>query len=645
MVDHIVKPRVKIVFLEKREITDFQVTDKNIRLRISSNAVTNLKAGKLYYGSWKTAGGDLQSPVFKDVTIQAVAAPEQMVYNSCTLQGMYNATTIKDKYTYVMYGGISWQSIGMKHDAFSVYLTSPEKINNYHIAMCDRSINVVHTNKPAWWPDVTVKDALGPLNTHDFVEEGRQLTLTATMGIGYDIEWYVNDVRQQTSAHSISVTVRGDTKVEARYIERKKLTFKGSPLVRYADSNGVVNITQNYYNYDYVKVKAFGNTVQSWTGSNGKIYLVDNLLQDNQVTTEKLTADMEMVPTTAYNEEDMGDNTVTVTWRFDLPDSMALFRNEHGTGAKFPYVMPTEFASYFIDVAMTIDATNGLVSNDLRKAQGNTFVGKGTKLTVPARYGATYKLLTTKQLSEVSLEGSKDFIHSKVGNNYLATMQYYRTDLDSLVIDIDEDIELIYVEAAYPGGDNELMVRPTVNKAESTITTQLKKGESGCLLYNLSDVQNHGNLKITPSAYTTGTSLIEMPAQFDENRYMSVSFEVKKGYSFKPKTTSLYTMPVNTGNKANIRLMLIDELGNKADTIFKNVAQNVMKLDTLKPKAPSKAEELCLYGKIELRIYVYGTAGNYRLGDSISIGGELCQTIRFPEGQTYVPQLITSPID
>ncbi len=69
-------------------------------------------------------------------------------------------------------------------------------------------------------------------------------------------------------------------------------------------------------------------------------------------------------------------------------------------------------------------------------------------------------------------------------------------------------------------------------------------------------------------------------------------------WSFKPKTTNLFTMPVNTGTKANVRLMLIDEFGNKADTIFQNVAQNVMKLDTLKPKAPSKAEELCLYGKI-----------------------------------------------
>ena len=636
-----------------REITDVRAIDwaMNFRVRTSPLAGTTLKAGKMYYGSWGTSGGDLQSPVFEGVVIQA-AAPEQKVYQSsivpdvhCTLQGVYSATTVKDQYTYEMAAGEVRESKGRTSAAFKAYLTSPRRATGVHIERGECYVNVVHTGKPAWWPDVTVKDVLGPLNLQDYVEAGIHLTLTATMGIGYDIEWYVDGVKQQTTDHSIYIPVNKDTKVEARYIEHKKLTFKGSPLVRYADSKGNVNITQNYYNYDYVKVKAFGNTVQSWTGSNGKTYLVDNLLQDNLVTTEKLTADVEMVPTTAYNEEDMGDNTVTVKWRFDLPDSMALFRNHHGEGARFPYVMPTQFASYYIDVAMTIDATNGLISNDLRKAEGNTFVGKGTKLTVPARYGATYKLLTTKQLSDVSIEGSKDFIHSKVGKNSLATMQYYRTDLDSLVIDIGEDIELIYLEATYPGGDNELMVRPTVNKAESMITTQLKKGESGCLLYNLSDVQNKGNLKITPNAYATGTSLIEMPAQFDENRYMSVSFEVKEGYSFKPKTTSLYTMPVNTGNKANVRLMLIDEFGNKADTIFKNVAQNVMKLDTLKPKAPSKAEELCLYGKIELRIYVYGTSGNYRLGDSISIGGELCQTIKFPEGQTYVPKLITSPID
>lgn len=628
---------------EIHEIANIQVMDREMRLRIGP-AVSKIEAGKLYYGLWNTPGGDLQSPVFRDVTVSA-AAPEQKVYPACTLQGLYSASTIEDMYTTEVHGPSFSETKGREHAAFQACILSQEMFERFNFVSGDYIIHVTQTGKPEWWPDVEVWNGNKCLALDDVVSRGSILTFFATVGVGYDLEWYVDGVKQNNTTSSLSLIVGKNTQVEARYIEHKKLTFRGSPLVRYADSKGVVSITQNYYNYDYIKQKAFANTVQSWTGSNGKTYLVDNLLQDNKVTTETLTEDVEMVPVTALNEEDMGDNTVTVTWRFDLPDSMALFRNQHGADARFPYVMPTEFASYYIDVAMTIDATKGLITNDLRKAEGNTFVGKGTKMTVPAKYGATYKLLTTKRLSNVRIAGSKDFIYSKVGNNCLATMHYYRTDLDSVVVEIGEDMELIYLEASYPGGDNELMIRPTVNKAESTITTQSKVGESGCLLYNLSDVENRGNLKVTPSVHATGTSLIEMPAQFDEDRYMCVTFEVKEGYSFKPKTTNLYTMPVNTGTKANVRLMLIDERGNKADTIFQNVPQNVMKLDTLKPKAPSKAEELCLYGKVELRIYVYGTSGNYRLGDSITIGGELCQSIQFPEGQTYVPRLITSPID
>jgi hypothetical protein len=252
------------------------------------------------------------------------------------------------------------------------------------------------------------------------------------------------------------------------------------------------------------------------------------------LTSVTLTEDMEMTPVAALSEEDMGDNTVTVSWRFDDPEKKGQFRNHHGAGARFPYVQPTQFSSYFIDVVMTIDATEGLITNDLRKAEGNTFIGKGTKLTVPAKYGATYKLLTTRKLSNVNIAGSDDFTFTNVGQNSLATMYYYRTDIDSVVVEINEDIELIYFEATYLGGDNSMMIRPAMNKAESSISTVSKTGEAGCLLYNLSDIENHGNLKITPSEYATGTSLIEMPATFDENRYMSVSFEVKEGYSFKP---------------------------------------------------------------------------------------------------------------
>lgn len=240
---------------EIHEITNVQITEKSIRLSINPLAIGSLEAGKLYYGSWKTEGGDLQSPVFKHVTIRA-HAPEPTAYETCTLQGLYNTATIKDKYTYTMFVGAFWPSMGIKLSAFKVYLTSPKLINFIRAAVRDREIDVIQINKPEWWPDVTVDDGDGLLNLHDMVEDKRKLTLTATMGIGYDIEWKVNGVRQPTTANSITVTVNGNTKVEAHYIERKKLTFKGSPLVRYADNNGMVNITQNYYNYDYVKVKA-----------------------------------------------------------------------------------------------------------------------------------------------------------------------------------------------------------------------------------------------------------------------------------------------------------------------------------------------------------------------------------------------------
>ena len=630
---------------EIHELVSASTVGSDVRLFIGPT-VNKIEPGKMYYGRWNAAGGDLQDPVFHNVFVMA-GQPFKKESDKCTLQGFYNVCDIADQNVTDVHGTKFPTTKGVPHSGFKAYLLSPQSFETINFIQGDHLLHIKYTNKPEWWPEVSVYDNTNQTlmgNDHLLINN-HKVHLEAKVGVGYDLEWYVNGVKQENKQNMLEFNITQNTEVEARYIEHKKLTYKGSPLVRYADSKGVVTITQNYYNYSYMMEKAFGYTVQSWTGSNSKNYLVDNLLADNMVTTETLTADIEMTPTQVLNEEDMGDNTVTVTWRFDMPDSFVVFRHHHGEGARFPYVMPTQFSSYFIDVAMTIDATNGLISNDLRKADGNTFVGCGTKFTIPAKYGATYKLKTSKKLNNVNIGGSKDFSYTTVGKEHLATMEFYRTDLDSVVVEFDEDVELIYFEATYPGGDNSMMIRPAVNKAESSISTVSKTGESGCLLYKLSDIENHGNLKITPSAYATGTSLIEMPEAYDENRYMSVSFEVKEGYSFKPKTTNLYTMPVNTGNNANFRIMLIDERGNKCDTIFRNVPQNVMKLDTIKPKAPSKELELCLYGKIELRIYGYGVAGNYRLGDSIKIDGELCQTIQFPEGQDIIPHLITSAID
>ena len=627
---------------EIREMLSIRDVGQDVRIACSA-PVTRIEAGKLYQGRWTTAGGDLQNPVFRGVTVSA-AAPQQKDYSRGSLKGFYAPLALLETYTAEWEAGAWTCTRGRTHSAFKGYVLTSDMNDEFKFVTGDCTVSVTHSGKPSWWPDVEVTCGTEKLATEDVVAKGSTVEFSTTAGVGYDLEWYVNG--QKRNVHDkLTLKIDGNTRVEVRYIERKKLTYKGSPLVRYADSKGVVNITQNYYNYDYKMLRAFGYTVDQWTGSNATVYLVDNMMLPGKMTSVTLTEDMEMTPHTVLNEEDMGDNTVCVKWRFDDPVNYGLFRNLHGEGARFPYVQPTEFSSYFIDVAMTVDATQGLITNDLRQAEGNTFIGKGTRLTVPAKYGATYKLLTTKPVSEVSIAGSRDFIRSESEGKSLSTMHYYRTDLDSVVVEIDEDIELVWFEATYPGGDNTMMIRPAVNKAESAVTTVSKTGEAGCLLYELSDIENHGRLKVTPSAFATGTSLIEMPESFDENRYMSVSFRVKEGYSFKPKTTNVYTMPVNTGTKANVRIMLIDERGNKADTVFQNVPQNVMKLDTLKPKAPSKAQELCLYGKVELRIYAYGVTGNYRLGDSIKIDGELCQTIQFPEGQRYMMHPVTSAID
>ena len=500
--------------------------------------VTKIEPGKLYRGKWNTAGGDLQNPTFKNVRVNATPPQEKPFNDGSVLKGVYNPIFSKDRYIINWSGlgprGIGDFTAGITQPAFQVYATTKDIFHEIEFVYGDYTVNCISTGKPEWWPEVEVRNGNNLLANEEMVPKNSTVTFTAKVGVGYDLEWYVNGAKQNTTANVISVTVNRNTQVEARYIEHKKLTYKGSPLVRYADSKGVVDITQNYYNYSYQMERAFGYTVKSWTGSNGTNYLVDNLMLPGKLTSVTLTEDMEMTPVAALSEEDMGDNTVTVSWRFDDPEKKGLFRNHHGAGARFPYVQPTQFSSYFIDVVMTIDATEGLITNDLRKAEGNTFIGKGTKLTVPAKYGATYKLLTTRKLSNVNIAGSDDFTFTNVGQNSLATMYYYRTDIDSVVVEINEDIELIYFEATYLGGDNSMMIRPAMNKAESSISTVSKTGEAGCLLYNLSDIENHGNLKITPSEYATGTSLIEMSATFDENRYMSVSFEVKEGYSFKP---------------------------------------------------------------------------------------------------------------
>ena len=147
---------------------------------------------------------------------------------------------------------------------------------------------------------------------------------------------------------------------QSETVENFKFIFKGTPFVKYADANGIIYMGPNFYNHKFDKLRAFGYTVNSYTGSNGKTYLVDNSPDTVLIVKDTLTADVIMTPNYVLNESDFGDATVMPVWDFDKPDSVALFKNFQG---KCCFVKPTWFDSNYIDLNMSCDATNGWISS------------------------------------------------------------------------------------------------------------------------------------------------------------------------------------------------------------------------------------------------------------------------------------------
>ena len=194
--------------------------------------------------------------------------------------------------------------------------------------------------------------------------------------------------------------------MKASNVENYKFIFKGTPFVKYADENGVITIPSNYYHHKYEKLRSFGYTLQSWSGSNGKTYLPDNIVTDSIVTRDTLTSDVILTPNFVLNEEDLGDATVTALWEFGMPDSVALFRNFQNV---FSFVKPTLFNSYYIDMNMTINATEGWIDNEHTGSEGYAEVGAGTKFMLPARYGTIYKMVTKDALSATTIADSTTY--------------------------------------------------------------------------------------------------------------------------------------------------------------------------------------------------------------------------------------------
>lgn len=253
---------------------------------------------------------------------------------------------------------------------------------------------------------------------------------------------------------------------------RFKIIFKDTPFVKYADENGVVYLSQNFYHHNPNKLRAFGYSVSQWQDETGKIYALDNILTDTTYSRFVLTSDVVLTPVYTLNEEDLGDGTVTPVWNFGLPDSTVLFDNFKGTCW---FVKPELYNSYYCDIAMACDATNGLIHNNGRTADGNAIVKAGTRFRLPSRYGTVYTLVTTEELTATTIAGRTDYTKGMAGINHTSTLAYCNSTTDSIDIVVGEDIHLVSISASYPGGDTTPTWIPNTNVAGAVFNIPLTR--------------------------------------------------------------------------------------------------------------------------------------------------------------------------
>ena len=465
----------------------------------------------------------------------------------------------------------------------------------------------------------------------------RRLLFILAIGCLFSMTFLAAPSNQETPR--VSDQHQTDTKASGNY----KFIFKGTPFVKYADNDGVIIVPANYYHHKYEKLRSFGYSLQTWTGSNGKTYRPDNIVTDTIVTRDTLTSDVILTPNFVLNEEDLGDATVTALWEFGLPDSVALFSNFQNV---FSFVKPTLYNSYYIDMNMKIDATQGWIDNELCAGEGYAEVGAGTKFSLPARYGTIYTMVTKDALSATTIADSTTYKTTTDANgNHVATLYYYESSKDTVDIVMGEDIRLISVSASYPGGDNYMSWTPNMKTDQDAIITVSKSDPSGCLLYDISDIEINGGLNVVAGTPLDSLSAqIEVPDELDESKYLSVSFQMGDGFSYKHKKAFVQLRLEGVNKSAKVKMTLTDTQGNMLESkLYEYVNADSVLLDTLPNFA--KPNDIYLYDHVTMKLFVYGEADSYRLCMPITSSGEICEVLRFPEGYNFTSYVAKSEID
>ena len=122
---------------------------------------------------------------------------------------------------------------------------------------------------------------------------------------------------------------------------------------------------------------------------------------------------------------------------------------------------------------------------------------------------------------------------------------------------VGEDIRLVSISASYPGGDNYMTWMPDTATVRNELLTIQKPNGAGGLLYDVSDLTINGGLNVVAGEPLDSLSAqIEVPSEFDENKYLSVSFQMGEGFSYKHGKAFVSMRLYGTKTSTKVKLVM-----------------------------------------------------------------------------------------
>jgi uncharacterized protein YjdB len=281
--------------------------------------------------------------------------------------------------------------------------------------------------------------------TESIVEEGDNLTLTATANTGYTFQNWTkaSDGSWSSTTNPLTLSdIQADETYTANFKDLYDITYdlssegvkKGTIdnilQTEYASSSDKFTAPQNKY------LTKDGFTFVKWTDGT-KDYIPG--------TEYTLTSDITLQPVFVENTQSLtwSPALTEVTWNFRYSEVSLNIEGKTGY-----YVKQVQVNNETLDVVMAIDATSGKMNN-LNRNDAWIQANSGTVLTIPALAGMTIVLTGYQKFSTTTIAGSTEYV-ATTASPFTATYTYTGSDATVDIV-IGSDISyLSTVVVTYP---------------------------------------------------------------------------------------------------------------------------------------------------------------------------------------------------